>query len=86
MTTGPPNDEPADRADLTAEEAAEFLNVSRGHLETLLDGGAVPSRTTGSGRTVPREALAGYKRAFLARRHAALDELAALSQELGTGY
>jgi excisionase family DNA binding protein len=73
-------------AEMTTQQAAEFLNVSRPFLIGLLEKGEIPYRKVGSHRRVEFRHLADYKQRADARRRAALDELAGLGQELGEGY
>jgi excisionase family DNA binding protein len=70
-------------AELTTQEAAEMLNISRPSLIQLLDEGKIDYRRVGTHRRVRFEGLTKYKRAAEAARRAALEELAAYDQELG---
>jgi excisionase family DNA binding protein len=70
-------------AELTTQEAADMLNVSRPSLIQLLNEGKIDHRKVGTHRRVRFEALMKFKRQADADRKAALAELAAYDQELG---
>jgi excisionase family DNA binding protein len=70
-------------AELTTQEAADMLDISRPSLIQLLDAGKIEYRRVGTHRRVRFEALMRYKRQADADRLAALEELAAYDQEIG---
>lgn len=73
-------------AELTTQEGADMLNVSRPHLVKLLDQGALPHTKTGRHRRIRLADLMTYKEQRDRASLAAVDELAAQAQELGMGY
>lgn len=73
-------------AELTTQEAADFLNVSRPYLVRLLDEGKLPHGMVGTHRRVKFSDLAAFRKQSEEERRIAMDELAAQSQALGMGY
>ena len=76
---------PRDR-ELTSQEAADILNVSRPYLIKLLGQGDIPFHRVGTHRRIKIEDVLAYRKRRDAERHAALNELTRLSEELPGGY
>ena len=71
------------KAELTTQEVADFLNVSRPYVVKLISSGALPARIVGTRRRIAFQDLIKFDDADRKRRRAALNEIAQLDQELG---
>ncbi len=69
--------------ELTTMEAADILNVSRPYLVKLLEANEIPYHKVGRHRRIRMEDLLAYKEKTDRESRAAMDELVALSEELG---
>ncbi|NCA71884.1 helix-turn-helix domain-containing protein [Thiocapsa sp.] len=73
-------------AELTTQQAADLLNVSRPFLVKQLEGGAIPFYKVGRHRRVRFSDLMAYREGLDQQTADAADELAAQARELGLGY
>ena len=73
-------------AELTTQQAADFLNVSRPFLVRLLEEKRLPFRMVGSHRRVRFEDILVFKQKEDVARRKVLDELVAEAQELQMEY
>src|SRR6266496_2282093 len=71
--------------ELTTQQAADLLNVSRQYLVRLLEDRRIPFLRTGKHRRLRIEDVLAFKTSRDQDRKAILDELAGMSQEFG-GY
>lgn len=73
-------------AELTTQEAADLLNVSRPYVVQLMEAGKLPFHKAGTHRRVRFSDLQAYKTQRDRSSREAMEALAALDQELDMGY
>jgi excisionase family DNA binding protein len=70
-------------AEVTTQQAADLLNVSRPYVVGLIDKGVLPARMVGNQRRLPLKDVLVYKAERYSEALAALEEMSAIDQELG---
>ena len=68
---------------LTTQEAADILNVSRPYVSKLLKNGKIPFTQVGAHRRIKMDDLLEYRASREQKIDKALDEIAAIGEELG---
>ena len=73
-------------AELTTQQAADILNVSRPYLINLLERGELQFTKVGTHRRIRFNDLMAYKNVIKKRSSTAMDELVKIAQEANLGY
>ncbi len=69
--------------EMTTQEAADYLNVSRPYLIKLLDEGKIPYRLVGAHRRVIQADIVNFRNLLRENRRAILDDLIVDAEDLG---
>jgi excisionase family DNA binding protein len=86
MAAGNPVTVFPDHAELTTQQAADMLNVSRPHLVKLVESGLIPYTKVGTHRRIQFRDVVEYREKSLRRRRQAVSDLTQEAQELDMGY
>jgi excisionase family DNA binding protein len=73
-------------SEVSTQQAADMLNVSRPHIVKLLETGKIPFKKVGSHRRILLQDLLRYEAAIEEQRTKSLAFLAKQAQELNLGY
>ena len=73
-------------SEVSTQQAADLLNVSRPHLVKLLETGKIPFKIVGSHRRISLKDLVAYEGKQTKEREKQLDFLAKQAQDLNLGY
>lgn len=73
-------------SEVSTQQAADMLNVSRPHLVKLLESGNIPFKKIGSHRRILLQDLIAYEENLANEREKQLDFLANQAQKLNLGY
>ncbi|MEO6963733.1 MAG: excisionase family DNA-binding protein [Puia sp.] len=73
-------------SEISTQQAADMLNVSRPHLVKLLEEGIIPFKKVGTHRRIELKHLIGYQQKSKENRDKKLDFLVKQAQELNLGY
>lgn len=73
-------------AEISTQQAADLLNVSRPHVIKLLEKGEIPHKKVGSHRRILLQDILKFESNFKSDRRKKLDALAKEAQELNLGY
>ncbi|MCF8237360.1 MAG: helix-turn-helix domain-containing protein [Saprospiraceae bacterium] len=72
--------------ELTTQQAAEMLHVSRPHIVKLLESGEIPFIKVGSHRRIRLQDLQSYRQKLQKKQQFAMEKLAKQGQDLSLGY
>ena len=73
-------------ADISTQQAADMLNVSRPHVVKLLETGVMPFKKVGSHRRIELKDLIQYEKMLQDSKEKNMSFLAKQAQELNLGY